>query len=41
MDERIIDYSRAKPGMRYRGGGRAVNFLIDDKYAIKDGQFVA
>lgn len=41
MDDRIIDFNKIKPGLRYRGGGRAVNFLTDDKYAIKDGKFIS
>lgn len=40
MEERVIDFgAKKKTGVRYRGAGRAVNFIIDDKYKIVDGVF--
>jgi hypothetical protein len=30
-----------KPGLRYRGGGRAANFIINNQYRIVDSQFKA
>eukprot|EP01083_Nonionella_stella_P154885 499605_1 len=37
-----IDTDKMKPGLRQRGGGRAVSFLVDNKYKItQNGLFTA
>ena len=37
--EASFDSNKKKTGFRYKGGGRAVNFLVDNKFNIKNGQF--
>lgn len=39
LDNSLVDFNTRKSGLRYRGGGRAVNFVVDDKYTIENGIF--